>query len=310
MTVIKFADAAIWAGMLSSKHKFHFENQVDFFDERDYNRSRYSFHCLKQEAINFQYGRWKDGGGHMKNNLLFINQNQEIIQEFLSAMKGYSFDIDTADGGLAAAAFIKKKRYKVVITGMNLSKFDGSRLIAYLNQYCPWTVCIVYTRRLELAHLKLLVNERKVFRIFQKSADFRGEVYEAIMAAFEVYDLKEKQQQEKQILEQKLRNGQAGLIELKQGLLGQNQKKQQLAMFLQMLLKVYAKNVKIALSKKERHLLFWYETELMSHILEAASCSQEGLENIKHEMYAMCSSVEWQKLGPVVERIHAACLGN
>ena len=111
-------------------------------------------------------------------------------------------------------------------------------------------------------------------------------------------------------MEQKLRNGQAGLIELKQGLLGQNQKKQQLAMFLQMLLKVYAKNVKIALSKKERHLLFWYETELMSHILEAASCSQEGLENIKHEMYAMCSSVEWQKLGPVVERIHAACLGN
>ena len=35
----------------------------------------------------------------MKNNLLFINQNQDIIQEFLGAMEGREvpMEIDTAD---------------------------------------------------------------------------------------------------------------------------------------------------------------------------------------------------------------------
>ena len=68
-----------------------------------------------------------------------------------------------------------------MITGMDLTQVDGSKLIAYLNKFYPQTVCIVYTRRLELAHLKLLVNERRVFRIFENTADFGGEIYTASM---------------------------------------------------------------------------------------------------------------------------------
>jgi len=60
----------------------------------------------------------------MKNNLLFINQNQELIQEFQEAMNLYMiespFEIDTADNGLDAALLLKKKNYKVVITGLGL----------------------------------------------------------------------------------------------------------------------------------------------------------------------------------------------
>ena len=71
----------------------------------------------------------------MKNNLLFVNQNREIIREFLGAMKEYSFEINTASSSAEVAAFLKKKKYKLVITGMNLSGLNGSKLIAYLNQY-------------------------------------------------------------------------------------------------------------------------------------------------------------------------------
>ena len=120
----------------------------------------------------------------MENNLLFVNQNHDIIRQFLDVMREYNFEIDTADNGRDAVAFLRKRKYKVMITGMDLSPIDGSKLIAFLNQYFPRTVCIVYTRRLELAHLKLLVNERKVFRIFQNTADFGGEIYSAIMQAF------------------------------------------------------------------------------------------------------------------------------
>ena len=54
----------------------------------------------------------------MKNNLLFVNHNREIIRKFLNAMKEYDLDIDTAGTGDEVAAVLKKKKYKVVITGM------------------------------------------------------------------------------------------------------------------------------------------------------------------------------------------------
>ena len=110
----------------------------------------------------------------MENNLLFVNQNRDIIRQFVDVMREYDFAIDTADNGRDAVAFLKRRQYKVMITGMDLTQVDGSKLIAYLNKVYPQTVCIVYTRRLELAHLKLLVNERRVFRIFENTADFGG----------------------------------------------------------------------------------------------------------------------------------------
>ncbi len=47
----------------------------------------------------------------MENNLLFINQNKDIIQEFLEAMEGREgpMEIDTADSGLEAALLLEKK---------------------------------------------------------------------------------------------------------------------------------------------------------------------------------------------------------
>ena len=66
----------------------------------------------------------------MKNNLLFVNQSQEIIQEFLEAMSGEELEIDTADNGRKAVTLLRTKKYKVVVTGMDLTPFDGAKLIA------------------------------------------------------------------------------------------------------------------------------------------------------------------------------------
>ncbi len=238
----------------------------------------------------------------MKNNLLFVNQNQEIIEEFLEAMKGEAIEIDTADNGRKAVALLRTKKYKVVVTGMDLTPFDGSKLIAHLNQYFPKIVCIVYTRRLELAHLKLLVNERKVFRIFQKPADFRGEVRQALMAAFEYFDLHDAQQQEKLDLERKLRLGRLEMAELARTALSKKGKTE-LAVFLQTILKAYAGNIKITLSTKEKQMLFWYETEFLSRLLENEFCDLNSLETIKQKLERMCTKAEWNHLAVVVDRI-------
>ena len=221
----------------------------------------------------------------MENYLLFVNHNPEIIEEFLDAMEEYNLNIDTADSGLEAAALLKKKTYKVVITGVNLPTYDGTKLIAYLNQRYPQTVCIVYTRRVELAHLKLLMNERKVFRIFQKPADYKGEMYEAIMDGFTCYDNRIADRQERQILEQKLESGTEQLKELEQAAVERVREKKELAGFLYALLKVFVQDIKSELPEKEKWQLIRYESEVMSWLINDKVESVESLQEVQQNIY-------------------------
>lgn len=239
----------------------------------------------------------------MENNLLFVNQNHDIIRQFMAVMREYDFKIDTADNGRDAIAFLKRRKYKVMITGMDLSPIDGSKLIAYLNKYYPKTVCIVYTRRLELAHLKLLVNERKVFRIFQNTADFGGEIYSAIMDAFDRYDVQQKDLQKMQILEQKMKNGKKSLKELRQAALENKSEREELAVFLHTLFCVYAKSVKITFPHEERKLLFAYEMDLTARLLDG-SLEEKDLEELKQKLYQKCDSDGKRRLSPIIDGIN------
>lgn len=241
----------------------------------------------------------------MENNLLFVNQNHDIIRQFVGVMREYDFAIDTADNGRDAVAFLKRRQYKVMITGMDLTQVDGSKLIAYLNKFYPQTVCIVYTRRLELAHLKLLVNERRVFRIFENTADFGGEIYTAIMYAFEHYDMQHKETQKRLILEQKLKNGQESLKALKKAALEDKSEQEETAVFLHTLFRVYAQNIRILLPRRERQLLFAYEADLISRLLDG-SVQAEDLQEIRQKLFDACNDMQQEKLAPVVERMERA----
>ncbi len=241
----------------------------------------------------------------MENNLLFVNQNHDIIRQFVGVMREYDFAIDTADNGRDAVAFLKRRQYKVMITGMDLTQVDGSKLIAYLNKFYPQTVCIVYTRRLELVHLKLLVNERRVFRIFENTADFGGEIYTAIMYAFEHYDMQHKETQKRLILEQKLKNGQESLKALKKAALEDKSEREETAVFLHTLFRVYAQNIRILLPRRERQLLFAYEADLISRLLDG-SVQAEDLQEIRQKLFDACNDMQQEKLAPVVERMERA----
>lgn len=192
-----------------------------------------------------------------------------------------------------------------MITGMDLTQVDGSKLIAYLNKFYPQTVCIVYTRRLELAHLKLLVNERRVFRIFENTADFGGEIYTAIMYAFEHYDMQHKETQKRLILEQKLKNGQESIKALKKAALEDKSEREETAVFLHTLFRVYAQNIRILLPRRERQLLFAYEADLISRLLDG-SVQAEDLQEIRQKLFDACNDMQQEKLAPVVERMEWA----
>lgn len=225
------------------------------------------------------------GGINVKNSLLFVNQNKEIIQEFLDAMEGNDFEIDTTDSGLEAAVLLQKKQYKVVVTGINLATYDGTKIIAYLNEYCPQTLCIVYTVRLELAHLKLLVNERRVFRIFQRPVDYSGELFDAIMDAFTCYDAKEAKMQSDKILGDNLKNAAVNSKKMKKVVEERPQEKESLIKFIKSLLNVFEKNIASELPKDEMRQLVRYEKDLVLWMTDDKNKSMNSLEEVSNKIY-------------------------
>lgn len=156
-----------------------------------------------------------------------------------------------------------------------------------------------------MAHLKLLVNERRVFRIFENTADFGGEIYTAIMYAFEHYDMQHKETQKRLILEQKLKNGQESLKALKKAALEDKSEREETAVFLHTLFRVYAQNIRILLPRRERQLLFAYEADLISRLLDG-SVQAEDLQEIRQKLFDACNDMQQEKLAPVVERMERA----
>ena len=195
----------------------------------------------------------------MKDNLLFVNQNKDIIREFLETVKEAEFDVDTTDNGLEAAVLLQKKKYKLVITGIDLATYDGTKIVEYVNEYCPETLCIVYTVRLELAHLKLLINERKVFRIFQRDVSYHGELQEAIIDAFTCYGKRELQAQNEQIMEKNLKNARTYLDEMKKVSAGRPGEREDFTKFAKALLEVFRREMEEALPREEAGQLIRYE---------------------------------------------------
>ncbi|MEG0961980.1 MAG: response regulator [Lachnospiraceae bacterium] len=217
----------------------------------------------------------------MNDNVLFINRDKSVIQEFLDAMQDYKFEIDTVDSGLEAAALIKRKRYKVVITGMSLSTFDGNKLIMYLNEHYPETVCIVYTIRVDLAQLRLLVNERNVFRIFLRPANYRGDFYNALKDGFTYFDMKEAEKIKQELLEQKKENAVVNISEMEAVFISWEEEKELFAQFLFPLVRLTVEEYGPELTKARMQYLLNYEEEILSYGLKKDSKPCGNLEEME-----------------------------
>lgn len=217
----------------------------------------------------------------MKDSVLFVNRDQTEIKEFLSAMQDYTFVIDTADSGLEAAVLLRKNKYKVVITGMNLSTYDGTKLIAYLNGHCPYTACIVYTTRVDLAQLRLLVNKRDVFRIFLKPVNYRGDFYHAIKDGFAYYDMQEAAAEEQKIKEQKQKSMDHAGIGVGETISSGKVEWRQLKRFSYPLFRWSVKTFDLPLSEEERKALVTYEQKIMDYYLREDYKPCDSLEAIQ-----------------------------
>lgn len=219
----------------------------------------------------------------MKDSLLFINRNQAEIEEFVNAMQDYTFHIDTAASGLDAAILLRKREYKVVITGMNLSTYDGTKLISYLNGHSPNTACIVYTTRIDLAQLRLLVNKREVFRIFLKPVNYRGDFYNAIQDGFAYYDMR-KAEEEQIIREQKLKTRENAVGDMEKAVLSGKIEEKQMKHLVYPFGLWSAKRCRLPLTKEEQEALMIYEKRMLDYHVRAGCEACGSLAEIEERI--------------------------
>lgn len=224
------------------------------------------------------------GGNAVKDNLLFVSRDPAVIQEFLDAVKDYEFEADTADSGQQAAKMLQEKKYKVVITGMNLSSFDGNKLIAWLNEKYPETICIVYTTRVDLAQLRLLVNERNVFRIFLKPANYHGDFYHAVMDGFAYYDILAAQKEKQDLLEKKRENAVHTITEMEEAARVGEEERQKLEQFLFPLIQLSIQEFGPEIPKKEIRELLIQEEKIMKFYLRKNYKPCHSIEEIQKRL--------------------------
>ncbi|MFP3155856.1 response regulator [Lachnospiraceae bacterium ZAX-1] len=253
----------------------------------------------------------------MKNKLLFVNRKQNVIDDFLEVMQSYDFEIDATTSGVDATVLLEKNTYKVVITGMSLSATDGTRLIAYLNKHHPDTICIVYTTRLDLAHLNFLINEREVFRIFIQPANYHGDFYQAIKEGFDYYDLKMVNLEEEASIVQKQYKYKETLSEVQKLVKRRKEGLDALKSFLLPILKMSVQRYSKNLEEQEQMHIIQYEEEMLGIFLnkEYRSCKTlkdvedaicEEFEDLKNEgkLYFSTSQCPDKVTGGFYETVH------
>lgn len=224
------------------------------------------------------------GGNAVKDNLLFVNRDPAVVQEFLDAMKDYEFETDTAESGQQAAKMLQEKKYKVVVTGVNLSSYDGNKLIAWVNVNCPQTVCIVYTTRVDLAQLRLLVNDRNVFRIFLKPANYHGDFYNAIMDGFAYYDIRTAHKEKQEMLEKKVENAVHTIHEMEEAARAGEEERKKLEQFLFPLIKLSVQEFGPEISSGEIQKLLHQEENIMKFYLRKNYKCCHNMEEVQERI--------------------------
>ena len=81
----------------------------------------------------------------MKRNLLFISRYPEIIDEFQGILEEKQIETDIAQNGTDAMELLKQKEYQILVTDLNLDGYNGDKIISYVNQTFPNTICMLYT---------------------------------------------------------------------------------------------------------------------------------------------------------------------
>ena len=150
----------------------------------------------------------------MKRNLLFISRYPEIIDEFQGILEEKQIETEIAQNGTDAMELLKQKEYQILVTDLNLDGYNGDKILSYVNQKFPDTICMLYTNSISAVQLGFYLNKRDVFRVFLRPVNFRQEFMQALEEAYELYDLKKHDRDSRQERLKQLEDNRKAIAEI------------------------------------------------------------------------------------------------
>lgn len=224
----------------------------------------------------------------MEDRLLFINKRPEIVEEFVKAYESEEFQVEVARSGVEGYRKIQAANYKVVVTGMILPDIDGTKLITYLKKHSPDTICIVYTTKLNVGQLAYLVNELRVFRIYLRPGDYRGEMLDGIQEAFEQYELNVQREEERLVAEETIKEQRIRFEEMRKRVLEQSKADEFMLKVMEPIL-LQTTNALSGLRDDEKAQLLEIEREIVLAYLKENKISVNSMPalemKLKHQFY-------------------------
>ena len=204
----------------------------------------------------------------MKRNLLFISRYPEIIDEFQGILEEKQIDTEIAQNGTDAMELLKQKEYQILVTDLNLDGYNGDKILAYVNQKFPDTICMLYTNSISAVQLGFYLNKRDVFRVFLRPVNFRQEFMQALEEAYEFYDLKKRDRDSRQERLKQLEGNRKAIAEIEKIIENQNESWKDFEIFAERLLGFTMERYGRNLNPEQRRQYFAKEKKLLKAMCE------------------------------------------
>lgn len=119
----------------------------------------------------------------MKSRVLFVD-DEPILLDTMARLLRSTFDVTTAEGGVAGLARIREEgAFAVVVSDLRMPGMDGIAFLTRVRELAPETVRVMLTGAGDLGAAVKAVNEGQIFRFLNKPCDV--ELLESTLRACE-----------------------------------------------------------------------------------------------------------------------------
>ncbi|MBI5903333.1 MAG: response regulator [Deltaproteobacteria bacterium] len=107
----------------------------------------------------------------MEETILFVDDEQNVLNSLVRLFRGEGFRVLTADRGVAGLELVKNNRVSVVISDHMMPGMDGVKLLSLVKEVSPETVRCLLTAYADLKSSMAAINEGEVYRYIMKPWD-------------------------------------------------------------------------------------------------------------------------------------------
>ncbi len=124
-----------------------------------------------------------------RNVVLFVDDEQHILNAIRRATLDESFDTVVAGSGATALQAFEQQEISVIVTDMRMPVMDGLTLLKIVREKYPSTVRIVLSGYTQLTQVLSSINQGEIFQFIPKPWQMEEELLWTIRRAIERYNM-------------------------------------------------------------------------------------------------------------------------